>query len=239
MIRTLARAGAGADTVSGGEIERALAAGVRPERIVFAGVAKTDDEIRFALRTGVLQLNVESVPELLRIDAVAQGLGLQAPVAFRINPDVDAGTLSKISTGRKSDKFGVPFDEAADLYALAASLPGISPEGLHLHIGSQITRLDPFAAAYRRGVELLRSIRAAGIPLRRLDLGGGFGVRYRNEEPVPASAFATLVRSLTAGLDVGRCSSPAGRWSPGRGAGGVGDLSQEAAGGASSSSMRA
>ncbi len=202
VIRNLARVGAGADTVSGGEIERALAAGVPPERIVFAGVAKTDDEIRFALSTGVLQLNVESVPELMRIDAVARELQLRAPVAFRINPDVDAGTLSKISTGRKGDKFGVPFDEAADLYALAAGLEGINPVGLHLHIGSQITRLDPFAAAYRRGIELLRTIRAAGIPLRRLDLGGGFGVRYKNEEPVPASAFAALVQGLTAGLDV-------------------------------------
>ncbi len=202
VIRNLARAGAGADTVSGGEIERALAAGVPPERIVFAGVAKTDDEIRFALTTGVLQLNVESVPELMRIDAVARELQLRAPVAFRINPDVDAGTLSKISTGRKGDKFGVPFDEAADLYALAAGLEGIRPVGLHLHIGSQITRLDPFAAAYRRGIELLRTIRDAGIPLRRLDLGGGFGVRYKNEEPVPAAEFAALVRELTAGLDV-------------------------------------
>ncbi len=202
VIRTLARAGAGADTVSGGEIERALRAGVDPARIVFAGIAKTDDEIRFALRTGVLQLNVESVPELLRIDAVARELEMQAPVAFRINPDVDAGTLSKISTGRKGDKFGVPFEEAGDLYALAASLTGIRPEGLHLHIGSQITRLEPFAVAYRRGIELLRTIRAAGIPLRRLDLGGGFGVRYRDEEPVPPSAFAALVQGLTVGLDV-------------------------------------
>ena len=202
VIRTLARAGAGADTVSGGEIERALRAGVDPARIVFAGIAKTDEEIRFALRTGVLQLNVESVPELMRIDAVARELGEVAPIAFRINPDVDAGTHGKISTGRRSDKFGVPFEEAGELYALAASLPGIRPEGLHLHIGSQITRLEPFAAAYRRGVELLRTIRAAGIPLRRLDLGGGFGVRYRNEEPVPPSAFAALVQGLVGGLDV-------------------------------------
>lgn len=201
VIRTLAAAGAGADTVSGGEIERALAAGVPRAKIVFAGIAKTDDEIRMALRLGIMQLNVESVPELLRISAVAAELGTTAPIAFRINPDVDAGTHDKISTGRKEDKFGIPLADAAALYGMAMSLPGIEPIGLHLHIGSQITTLDPFALAYARGIDLFKTIRASGIPLRRLDLGGGFGVRYRNEEPVPAAAFAALVKRLTEGLD--------------------------------------
>ncbi len=201
VIRTLAAAGAGADTVSGGEIERALAAGVPPSKIVFAGIAKTDDEIRMALRLGIMQLNVESVPELLRISAVAAELETTAPVAFRINPDVDAGTHDKISTGRKEDKFGIPLADAASLYSMAMSLPGIEPIGLHLHIGSQITTLDPFALAYARGIDLFKTIRASGIPLRRLDLGGGFGVRYRNEEPVPPAAFANLVKGLVQGLD--------------------------------------
>lgn len=202
VIRTLAAAGAGADTVSGGEIERALRAGVPPERIVFAGIAKTDDEIRLALSLGIMQLNVESVPELLRISAVAAELGTTAPIALRINPDVDAGTHEKISTGRKDDKFGIPHADAAGLYGLAQSLPGIEPIGLHLHIGSQITALDPFRRAYGRAVELLQELRAGGIPLRRLDLGGGFGVRYRNEEPVPPEALAALVEELVRGVDV-------------------------------------
>jgi diaminopimelate decarboxylase len=202
VIRTLAGAGAGADTVSGGEIERALAAGVPPSKIVFAGIAKTDDEIRMALRQGIMQLNVESVPELLRVSAVASELETTAPVAFRINPDVDAGTHDKISTGRKEDKFGIPLGDAAALYSMAAGLPGVEAIGLHLHIGSQITSLEPFALAYARAVDLFKTIRASGVPLRRLDLGGGFGIRYRDEEPVPPEALAALVKHLTEGLDV-------------------------------------
>ena len=201
VIRTLAAAGAGADTVSGGEIERALAAGVPPEKIVFAGIAKTDDEIRFALGLGIMQLNVESVPELLRISAIATELGTTAPVALRINPDVDAGTHSKITTGRKEDKFGIPYADAPALYGMAADLPGIAPIGVHLHIGSQITAIEPFEQAYRRGIELFTAIRAAGIALRRLDLGGGFGVRYRNETLISPTAFAAMVQKLVAGLD--------------------------------------
>jgi diaminopimelate decarboxylase len=201
VIRTLAAAGAGADTVSGGEIERALAAGVPPEKIVFAGIAKTDDEIRFALRTGIMQLNVESVPELLRISAIATELGTTAPVALRINPDVDAGTHKKITTGRKEDKFGIAYADAPALYGMAADLPGVTPIGVHLHIGSQITSIEPFAMAYRRGIELFTEIRRSGIPLRRLDLGGGFGVHYHKEKPITPKAFAAMVKELTTGLD--------------------------------------
>jgi diaminopimelate decarboxylase len=201
VIRLFADAGVGADTVSGGEIARALAAGVPPRRIVYAGVAKTDEEIRFALATGILQFNVESVQELARIAELAAAMDRTAPVALRINPDVAAGTHEKISTGRRHDKFGIPWDEAPAVYAMAARLDGVEPVGLHLHIGSQITRLEPFEEAYRRGVELFTSLRAEGVPLRRLDLGGGFGVRYQDEPRVEAEAFAALVRRVTAGLD--------------------------------------
>lgn len=201
VIRLLADEGAGADTVSGGEVARALAAGVPPERIVYAGVAKTDEEIRFALGQGILQFNVESVQELRRIDELAQAMGRRAPVALRINPDVVAGTHDKISTGRREDKFGIPWDEAAEVFALADGLAGVEPVGVHLHIGSQITRLAPFEAAYRRAVELYAGLRAQGIGLRRLDLGGGVGVRYRDEEPIPPEAFAAMVQGLTQGLD--------------------------------------
>jgi diaminopimelate decarboxylase len=201
VIRLFADAGIGADTVSGGEIARALTAGVPPRRIVYAGVAKTDEEIRFALAAGILQFNVESVQELARVAELAAAMDRSAPVALRINPDVAAGTHEKISTGRRHDKFGIPWDEAPAVFAMAGRLRGIEPVGLHLHIGSQITRLEPFEEAYRRGVELFTSLRAEGVPLRRLDLGGGFGVRYQEDEPrVEAEAFAALVRRVTAGL---------------------------------------
>jgi diaminopimelate decarboxylase len=200
VIRVFGEEGAGADTVSGGEIARALAAGVPPQRIVYAGVAKSDEEIRFALATGILQFNVESAQELLRIAEIAAAMGRTAPVALRINPDVAAGTHDKISTGRKHDKFGIPWDEAGEVFALAGGLAGIEPVGIHMHIGSQITRLEPFEAAYRRGIDLFTSLRAGGMRLRRLDLGGGFGVQYKDEPRVEAEAFAGLVRRLTEGL---------------------------------------
>ncbi|MGE3290627.1 MAG: diaminopimelate decarboxylase, partial [Geminicoccaceae bacterium] len=201
VLRLFAGEGLGADTVSGGEIARALAAGVPAQKIVYAGIAKTDDEIRMALAQGILQFNVESAPELRRIGELAAAMGLAAPVALRVNPDVDAGTHEKISTGRRNDKFGIPYEEAPALYRLAAELKGINPVGVHVHIGSQIGRLDPFEAAYRRAAELFTSLRGEGIPLRRLDLGGGFGVRYTDEPRVEAEALAGLVRRVTAGLD--------------------------------------
>ena len=211
VIRTLSQAGAGADTVSGGEIKRARAAGVPPERIVFAGVAKADDEIRLALGEGILQFNVESSPELIRIAELATAMGKTAPVALRINPDVAAATHDKISTGRKSDKFGVPLGEAAALFRLAAELPGIEPVGLHLHIGSQITTLGPYETAYGRAFELFRALRAEGLPLRRVDLGGGLGVRYGDETPPEPEAFAAMIRPMVQGLDVELVLEP-GRW---------------------------
>ncbi|MCB2054860.1 MAG: diaminopimelate decarboxylase [Geminicoccaceae bacterium] len=201
VIRALANEGAGADTVSMGEIKRALAAGVPPQKIVFAGIAKTDEEIAFALGAGILQLNAESVPELERVSAIASASGHTAPVALRVNPDVEAGTHEKISTGRRHDKFGVAHDEVPAILDHARTLPGIALVGLHMHIGSQITDTAPFEQAYGRGIALFRAMREAGHRLERLDLGGGFGVRYRNEQSFDATAFAALVARLTEGLD--------------------------------------
>lgn len=201
VIGTLAEAGAGADTVSGGEIERALVAGVPPDKIVFAGVGKTDEEIRFALQAGVLQLNVESVPELERINAVATRLGVTAPVALRINPDVEAGGHDKISTGRQGDKFGIDLRDAHAAYQRARELASVSPVGLHLHIGSQITSLQPFDRAFAIGASLYKELRRDGCPLRRFDLGGGLGVRYRDETPFSLEAFSKLIDRHTLQLN--------------------------------------
>jgi len=201
IIRLLADQGAGADTVSAGEVQRALAAGVPPARIVFAGVAKGDDEIAMALDTGILQFNIESPQELERIAAIAQARRLVAPVALRINPEVTANTHAKISTGRRGDKFGIALEDALPVYARAHELAGIEPVGIHLHIGSQITDLAPFRAAYACGAALFRQLRAQGLPASRLDLGGGFGVRYRNEARLDPAGFAKIVSEATAGLD--------------------------------------
>jgi diaminopimelate decarboxylase len=201
VLRTLHSAGAGIEVVSGGEIRRALAAGVPGAEIVFAGVAKRDDEIRLALDIGIAQLNVESVPELERISAIAEESGRTAAIALRINPHVAAATHDKIATGRKGDKFGIAYTAAPEVYALAQRLPGVEPVGLHMHIGSQITDVASFEAAYVRGAKLFREQRAAGVPLRRLDLGGGFGVRYHEEERLPPDELARLVRRVADGLD--------------------------------------
>ena len=200
VLRLFAGLGAGADAVSGGEVTRALKAGVPPERIVYAGVAKTDDEIRLALEAGILQFNAESVAEIERLSAVAHGMGQVAPIALRVNPDVSAGGHDKISTGRKGDKFGVDIEEAPAVYRHAASLPGVRCRGVHLHIGSQIQDVAPLVAAYAKGVALLRDLRAAGHGLDVLDLGGGIGVRYQAEEPFDLEALAAEVARLTAGL---------------------------------------
>ncbi|MEM7026022.1 MAG: diaminopimelate decarboxylase [Pseudomonadota bacterium] len=202
VIKTLAEAGAGAEIVSGGELERALAVGVPPERIVFAGVAKSRDEMAAALDVGIAQFNVESIPELEALGAVASGRGQAAPVALRVNPDVAAGGHDKISTGRKQDKFGISHEEALESYRLAQRLPGIEVVGLHLHIGSQILSLTPFEAAYRRAIELVRELRAEGIDVRRIDLGGGLGVGYRGEQGLDLAAYAAMVRELSQGLDL-------------------------------------
>lgn len=202
VIRSLADQGAGAEIVSGGELQKALAAGVPADKIMFAGVAKSRDEMSMALDAGIAQFNIESVPELIALGEVAASRKMTAPVAIRINPDVAAGGHEKISTGRKQDKFGIAYEHAGKVYAMASSLAGIEPVGLHLHIGSQIMSLAPFEAAYRRGADLVRELRASGIPLRRFDLGGGMGVRYQGDAELDVEAYAELVRSITADLDI-------------------------------------
>ena len=199
VIALLAAEGAGMDVVSGGELARALAAGVAPDKIVFSGVGKTRGEMRAALEAGIRQFNVEGEPELLALSEVAAGMGLRAPVAIRVNPDVDAGTHDKIATGRRGDKFGVPIARAREVYARAGALPGIEVVGVDVHIGSQLTALGPFEAAYGKVADLARQLRADGHGIRRLDLGGGLGVPYARDNappPVPAEYGAMVRRVL-------------------------------------------
>ncbi|HEV8678003.1 MAG TPA: diaminopimelate decarboxylase [Stellaceae bacterium] len=194
VLRVFARLGAGADVVSEGELRRALAAGIPPERIIFSGVGKTGDELAAALAAGIHQINVESVAELRRLSAVATARGDTARVAVRVNPDVDALTHAKIATGKKENKFGIDIEDAAAAYRLAGDLPGIEPVGLAMHIGSQLTALEPFRLAFGRLAELVLELRNSGLAVRRLDLGGGLGIRYRGETPPQPDAYAALVR---------------------------------------------
>jgi diaminopimelate decarboxylase len=203
VIRTLAELGAGADVVSGGELERALSAGIPAAKIMFSGVGKTAAEIDAALAAGILCFNVESEPELDLLSARAVAAGSTAPVSFRINPDVDARTHAKISTGKKSDKFGIDFDRAVEIYARAATLPGIRVCGIDMHIGSQITELEPFDLAFARLAGLVRDLRASGHAIHHVDLGGGLGVPYRLAEvppPLPA-AYSAIVKRHVRDLD--------------------------------------
>jgi diaminopimelate decarboxylase len=201
VIRTLAQMGAGADVVSEGEIRRALAAGVPPERIVFSGVGKTEAEVAFALEAGVAEINLESEPELKLVDQVARRLGRRAAVAIRVNPDVEAGGHAKISTGKSENKFGVSLAEAERLYANAANLPGLRPVGVACHIGSQITDLAPLQAAFRKMRALVERIRGEGLAVERLDLGGGLGVPYFNQPPPPEpAAYAAMIADVMSGL---------------------------------------
>jgi len=200
VVRTLARLGAGADVVSEGEMRRALAAGVPPDRIVFSGVGKSREEMAAALTAGIFQLNIESLPELEALSGVATGLGLTASVAFRVNPDVDAGTHHKISTGRKENKFGIDYDHARAVYARAADLPGIRAVGVAVHIGSQLTSLAPFRAAFKKAAHLVEALRADGHAISRLDLGGGLGIVYHDEKPPAVADYAALVAEITRDL---------------------------------------
>jgi diaminopimelate decarboxylase len=208
VLRLFAGLGAGADVVSEGELRRALAAGVPPERIVFSGVGKTAEEMAAALAAGIHQINVESVPELHRLSAVVTELGRTAPVALRVNPDVDAMTHAKIATGKKENKFGIDFEEAAAAYRLAASLPGIAPVGLAVHIGSQLVELDPYRRAFNRLAELVRELRASGLAVDRVDFGGGLGIRYRGERPPKAADYAKMVREIFGGLGLALAFEP-------------------------------
>jgi diaminopimelate decarboxylase len=187
VLATLARLGAGMDVVSEGELRRARASGVPADRIIFAGVGKTPDEMAYGLSEGILGFNVESEPELDMLSGVAQRLGKTAKIAIRVNPDVDAKTHAKISTGKSENKFGVPFADAPDLYRHAATLPGIEIAGIHMHIGSQITDLAPFRAAFALLRQLALALQADGITLHHLDIGGGLGVPYRGVNDIPPS----------------------------------------------------
>jgi diaminopimelate decarboxylase len=202
VLRLLAAAGAGADVVSEGELRRALAAGVLPERIIFSGVGKTRAELAVAVAAGIHQINVESVPELRRLGQVAAAAGTTARVALRVNPDIDAMTHAKIATGKKENKFGIDIEEAVDAYELASELPGIEPVGIAVHIGSQLVDLAPFKDAFERVAELVLDLRAAGFNVRRLDLGGGVGIRYHAENPPEPEAYAALVQDAFGGLDL-------------------------------------
>ncbi|WP_420137891.1 diaminopimelate decarboxylase [Sphingomonas sp.] len=204
VLATLARLGLGADVVSGGELRRALAAGVPAEKIVFSGVGKTAEEMALGLEEGIGQFNLESLEEAETLSQVASARGLTARVAFRVNPDVDAGTHSKISTGRADDKFGIAYDRALDAYARVATLPGLDPIGVAVHIGSQLTDLAPSRAAFTRVGALIADLRAAGHTIRTADLGGGLGVPYNPAVPAPPTpaAYGAMVREVTAGWDV-------------------------------------
>jgi len=202
VIATLARLGAGMDVVSEGELRRARAAGVPASKIIFAGVGKTRAEMAYALSEGIFAFNVESEPELEALSEVAASLGRTAAIALRVNPDVDAKTHAKISTGKAENKFGVPFEDAPRLYARAARLPGLEVVGIHMHIGSQITDLGPFRNAFALMRELAQLLRAAGHDIRHLDLGGGLGVPYSGGNDLPPSpmAYAEVVRETVGDL---------------------------------------
>lgn len=201
VLRHFRDLGAGADVVSGGELQLAMKAGIDPQKIIFAGVGKTRDEMALALKSGILQFNVESEPELHVLSEVASGMGVKAPIAIRINPDVDAKTHKKITTGKATNKFGISYQRALEVYAEAAKLPGIAIVGVHVHIGSQLTDLAPYDATFARLAELIASLRAAGHDIRRFDLGGGLGIRYDAETPPDPRAYADLVRRHIGKLD--------------------------------------
>lgn len=207
VLKIMREEGAGADVVSGGELARALEAGIPPNRIVFSGVGKTRVEMAAALDAGIFQFNVESEPELDLLNDIASSKGVRAPIAFRINPDVSAGGHEKISTGKAEDKFGVAWGRARALYRRAASLPGVTVTGVDVHIGSQISDLAPFERAFERVAALVRELRADGHAIKRLDLGGGLGIAYGDPgassgNPPHPDDYAALIRRIAAPLDI-------------------------------------
>jgi len=197
VLKTLGDLGSGADCVSEGEIRRALLAGISPQKIVFSGVGKTRSEMAYALEQGIFQFNVESRPELIALNEVATALSIKAPIAIRINPDVDGKTHHKITTGKKENKFGINWEEARDIYKLAATLPGIEIKGISTHIGSQLLDLEPFRQAFRRVDELVCALRDDGHRISRLDLGGGLGIPYDTEEPPSPQLYADMTIAAT------------------------------------------
>lgn len=202
VLKVLAAEGYGADVVSGGELERALAAGIAPDAIVFSGVGKSGRELARGVDSGIGQFNLESEEEGVELATIAAARGVSAPAALRVNPDVDAGTHGKISTGKAENKFGVPYDRAAAIYHRLAALPGLALQGLAVHIGSQLASLDPLEAAFARMGALLRDLRGAGHAVPRMDLGGGVGVPYRPGDTFPSpAAYAAMVARASRGWD--------------------------------------
>lgn len=202
VLRTLAGLGAGMDIVSGGELHRALKAGVSPDKIVYSGVGKKPDEIRMALEAGILMFNVESLPELYAVNAVAEGLGKVADVSFRVNPDVDPKTHPYISTGMKKNKFGLDLVQAMEAYREAARLPGVNPVGIDCHIGSQLVTLAPFLEALDKVLDFYKALKNIGLDIRYLDLGGGLGITYDEEEPPHPGEFGLALTSALKDLPV-------------------------------------
>ena len=198
VIRTMLELGAGADVISGGELQRVLAAGAKPRDVVFAGPGKTEAELVQALKAGIYQFNVEREPELRLLSAVATEMGKVAPVSIRVNPDVDAGTHEKITTGRKQNKFGIPIDRAMDVFDIGARLPGLTMLGVAIHIGSQIVDLAPFEESFERALELIDQLRAAGHDIQRCNLGGGLGIPYADETPPTPAEYGRMVKRMTA-----------------------------------------
>ena len=209
VLKLLAAEGYGADVVSGGEMDRALAAGMLPDSIVFSGVGKTAREMAAALDAGIGQFNLESEEEGVELAAIAAARGTTAHAALRVNPDVDARTHGKISTGKAENKFGVPYDRAGAIYARLAALPGLAMQGLAVHIGSQLASLDPLEAAFARMGELMRAVRGEGHAVPRMDLGGGVGVPYRAGEVFPSpDEYAAMVERVTRGWDAALMFEP-------------------------------
>ncbi len=210
VLTLMAREGAGADVVSGGELERAIAAGIPPDRIVFSGVGKTFAEMRRALELGIKCFNLESEPELERLSDVAVSMGATAPVSVRINPDVDAGTHAKISTGKAENKFGIPFARAHEVYARIAALPGVRAVGVDMHIGSQITSMLPFDNAFWLLAQLVNDLKADGHDIRHVDVGGGLGIPYHHDQDAPPDplAYAEVVKRHVGKLGVSLILEP-------------------------------
>ncbi len=200
VVALLASLGAGADIVSLGEMKRAMASGIAPADIVFSGVGKTRDELAEAIRLGVAQINVESEPELEALNDVARAVGRRQRIVLRVNPDVDARTHEKISTGKKGDKFGIPYHHVPSVYRRAAEMDGIEIAGIAVHIGSQLTDLTPFRSAYGKLAELVRGLRAEGLEVQTIDLGGGIGVTYNDEKPPSIDGYATVVLETVGNL---------------------------------------
>lgn len=208
ITKIFAKLGAGIDAVSQGEIYRALQAGIDPKKIVFAGVGKTKEEMEFALKNGVEEFSVESEPELFLLNEVAEGLNLKAKIAVRVNPNVDAKTHSKISTGKKGDKFGIDIELAPKIYQIAKKLKNIEVFGISTHIGSQITSLNPFRSAFEKIRELCLDLRRQGFTINNLDFGGGIGILYNEETPILISDYAEIIKDVTQDLNVSITIAP-------------------------------